>query len=138
MNLHRRHLTESQRAVCALNVLPFLEIDAKERKKEAGKKYGRGKIAAKIPEAINSNGGESREQAAKLFGTSARYVSDIKKIANENSEYIDKIKSGEITIPKAKKQMEFQSAERQIATRRFFLRNADFCPVRILCTLSES
>ena len=31
MNLHRRHLTSSQRAVIALESLPFLEKEAKER-----------------------------------------------------------------------------------------------------------
>jgi len=31
MNLHRRHLTSSQRAVIALRSLPFLEREAKER-----------------------------------------------------------------------------------------------------------
>ncbi len=33
-NLHRRHLSQSQKAVVALDVLPWFEKEAKERKRE--------------------------------------------------------------------------------------------------------
>src|SRR5215211_6851887 len=33
LNLHRRHLTSSQRAAVAVEVLPFLEAEAKERQR---------------------------------------------------------------------------------------------------------
>jgi len=35
MNLHRRHLTSSQRAAVAVDILPMLEAEAKERKRNA-------------------------------------------------------------------------------------------------------
>lgn len=43
LNLHRRHLDASQRAMAAANALPHLEEEAKERMKEGGKKAGRGR-----------------------------------------------------------------------------------------------
>ena len=48
MNLHRRHLTSSQRAAIALDVLPFLEKEAKERQRTSAQEYGKGQ--SKVPE----------------------------------------------------------------------------------------
>jgi hypothetical protein len=44
-NLHRRHLSASQRAVVALDILPLLEKEAKERQRRS---QGRGEKGAKI------------------------------------------------------------------------------------------
>ena len=74
-NLHRRHLTSSQRAVLALDVLPLLEAEAKERQVEAGKH-----------KQIIAEAGQARDQAAKITNTNRQYVSDAKRIA-EKSPY---------------------------------------------------
>jgi hypothetical protein len=43
LNLHRRHLTSSQRAAVAVNMLPMLEEEAQKRMREGGETAGRGR-----------------------------------------------------------------------------------------------
>src|SRR5688572_21384499 len=38
LNLHRRHLTSSQRAAVAAEALPMLEAEAKDRQRDGGRK----------------------------------------------------------------------------------------------------
>jgi ParB-like chromosome segregation protein Spo0J len=49
-NLHRRHLTASQRSAVAAEALPLLAAEAKERQVEAGRQYGE-----KHPKSLVSN-----------------------------------------------------------------------------------
>lgn len=93
-NLHRRHLTSSQRAVLALDVLPLLEAKAKERQVEAGKH-----------KQIIAEAGQARDQAAKITNTNRQYVSDAKRIAEKSPELLDQVRTGELTIPEAKRQV---------------------------------
>ncbi|GBE53916.1 hypothetical protein BMS3Bbin15_00062 [archaeon BMS3Bbin15] len=65
LNLHRRHLSQSQKAMISENMLPFLEEEAKERKRLAGILYGRGghskddrKVTQKIGEPIKGQAGD--------------------------------------------------------------------------------
>lgn len=60
MNLHRRHLTSSQRAVIALDILPMLEAEAKERQ------GSREDIVEKFPQCDRS---KARDQAAEIVQT---------------------------------------------------------------------
>lgn len=96
LNLHRRHLTSSQRAVIALDVLPMLEAEAKERQGE------RNDIREIVPESVEPQG-KSTERAASLFSTNSHYVSDAKRIAAEAPEMVDAIRSGEMSIPEARR-----------------------------------
>jgi N6-adenosine-specific RNA methylase IME4 len=97
-NLKRRHLTESQKAAVAQDVLPLLEKEAKERR-NANLKRGDGKpVKEIIPERER---GESRDHAAKLLGVNPRYVSDAKKINEQKPGLFEKVRSGKTTIPEA-------------------------------------
>ena len=89
LNLHRRHLSPSQCAVVALNVLPELEKEAKKRQ------GSRTDITANLPESDKS---EAREQAAEMFNISPRIIADAKKIQKERPEDIKDIFSGEKTV----------------------------------------
>lgn len=42
LNLHRRHLSSSQKAACSLDALPFFEAEAKKKQRLAGEQHGRG------------------------------------------------------------------------------------------------
>ena len=73
-NMQRRHLTNSQKAALAVELLPMLEKEAAQRK------GGRPSKTRKHPQIIAEVSGEAREQAARIAGTNRQYVSDAKKI----------------------------------------------------------
>jgi len=92
MNLHRRHLSSSQRAVIALDVLPMLEAENPP---------GR---PTKKPGIISGFSGENRDRAADLFQTNPRYVSDAKKLAADAPGLLDEVRAGGKSIPEAKRE----------------------------------
>lgn len=98
LNIHRRHLTASQRAAIALDVLPMLEAEAKERERVGGL-VRQGKETFPYPD----DRGQARDQAAAMFQTNGRYVQEAKNIQRADPELFEAIKSGEMTIPEAKK-----------------------------------
>jgi len=98
-NLMRRHLSASQRAVVALDLLPMLENEAKERQR---KSKGRSKKVEKSLSTLSDNG-KASEFAARIVGTNYRYVELAKKINLEQPEMIDRIRSGELSVPEARK-----------------------------------
>ena len=98
LNLHRRHLTDAQKAVLALDILPHMEDRAKERQLATLKQNA-------VPERIPERDGDARDQAAKMVGTNPRYVSDAKRIAKEAPELVEKMRSGQLTVPAAMRQL---------------------------------
>ncbi len=106
MNIHRRHLDKSQLAVIALDIE---KIEAERAKERQG---ARTDISAKVHE---SSDGRSDQKAGESVGVSGRYVSDAKKIQKEAPELIDKIRSGELTISKAKKQVNQKERQERFA-----------------------
>ena len=107
LNLQRRHLTSSQKAVVAMDVLPMLEAEAKERYVSG---VGRPSVTEKSTQLIGGISEEPRErhaneavqQAAQMVGTNRRYVSDAKRLRDEAPELLERVRSGELTIPQAK------------------------------------
>jgi ParB-like chromosome segregation protein Spo0J len=93
LNLHRRHLSSSQKAVIALEVEKFLSVEAKERQRGG---QGGVLLSQKIEQA---NPGKATEQAAKLIGTNRQYVSDAKVIEKKAPQALVEIKAGKATIP---------------------------------------
>lgn len=109
LNLHRRHLTASQRAVVALETLPHLEAEAKERQAAALKQNAT--VSQKID--TREEPGRAAEQAAKLANTNRQYVSDAKHLQQNAPELIDKVRDGSLTIPDAKKVASLPVEKRQ-------------------------
>jgi len=107
LNLSRRHLTSSQRAVVALEVERQLAVEAKKRQREAGgdrksEEYQKS-VVEKIPQPIGDATGKSRDTAAAIVGTNPRYVSDAKRIQAAAPELLPQIAAGELSIPEAKR-----------------------------------
>lgn len=98
LNLHRRHLTSSQRATLAVDILPMLEKEAKERQLSTLKQNA---DVEKVP-LRKEDKGKSRDQAATLLNTNSRYVSDAKKLKQEAPKVFEQVKTGELTLKKAK------------------------------------
>ncbi len=96
-NLIRRHLTSSQRAVVALELLPLLEAEAKERKRLS---CGRGKKSVQKLGHSSING-RAAESAARITHSNLFYVTSAKTIKKQAPELIDDIRDGRLTIPDA-------------------------------------
>ncbi len=111
-NLHRRHLTSSQRAVIALDVLPELERQAKERQIATLKQGDTLPVPEQIPERAD---GEAREQAAALFRTNPHYVQDAKRMTTEAPDLLEQVRDGELSIPKAREEMAQRNGKPHVA-----------------------
>ena len=94
LNLHRRHLTASQRAALAVEVANMAQ--GGDRKSNQ---------TAKLQSDI------SRSEAAEKLDVSERYVNEAKKIQRESPEHFDKVKSGELSLQQAKRKMEKEKLE---------------------------
>jgi N6-adenosine-specific RNA methylase IME4 len=108
LNLHRRHLTSSQRAVIALDVLPMLEEEARARMVTG--------VAADPVQRVEQ--GRSVHQAAAMTGTNHQYVSDAKRIAQTAPDLLENIRSGETTITAAKREIKERRREERREVNR--------------------
>lgn len=111
LNLHRRHLTSSQRAVVALDILPMLEAEAKERQGQRNDLTSVKKLTDVEPQ-------RATDQAAAMTGTNRQYVSDAKAIAQAAPDLLENIRSGETTITAAKREIKERKREERRETNR--------------------
>jgi len=112
-NLFRRHLTSGQRAVVAYDLLPMMEVEAKERQRLS---KGRGKKGSQDCATLN---GKASELAARVARTSARYVQTIKSIGVVAPELIPEIRSGLLSVSDAKELSELPQPNRRQALVAF-------------------
>jgi len=103
-NVQRRHLTTSQRAALAVEILPKLEKEAIKRQIEAGRS-GRVRIDT-LAQKIAEGGGESREIAADIFQTNRNYVSKAKVLNIQARDLLADVKNGKYTILQAINELE--------------------------------
>lgn len=94
-NLVRRHLTPSQRAVVAFDLLPLLEKEAKDRQRLSP---GRGK---KVANSLATLSGKASQIAAQISKSNSAYVEKIKAISKIAPEIVAEIKSGRMTVNEA-------------------------------------
>lgn len=94
LNLKRRHLSSSQKAMVALEIEKQLAVEAKKRM-----------LAGVCNPTQLFAQGEARQQAAEIVGTNHQYVSDAKLIQEKSPELADRVRSGEMTIPEAKREI---------------------------------
>lgn len=109
-NLHRRHLTVGQRAALALDLLPRLEEEARERQL-SGLKQG---DSVPVP-PIAEERGEAAEKAAALVGVGRTTVAMAKAIQrrDETGEIVQGLRSGEIpTVSAAERQAGLESGSK--------------------------
>jgi N6-adenosine-specific RNA methylase IME4 len=112
-NLHRRHLTQGQRAAISLDAEALFAEEAKVR--QATGKSGRGQpLTVILPEAVK---GEAREQAADMFNVSPRYVSEAKRIRDLDPEKFEQVRSGQKTLTEAKREVTREQIKQKIASQ---------------------
>jgi protein gp37/ParB-like chromosome segregation protein Spo0J len=132
-NLHRRHLSEGQRAVVALKVRQMVQPAAKERMAEAGRSAAPGKPAEKVsadrrdlstapssqPALSQSTTAEHRKstaQAAKAVGASTRSVEKAARVERSAPDLLPQVQAGTMALDRAHR--EAQQRERQVAASR--------------------
>jgi hypothetical protein len=102
LNLKRRHLTQSQRAIVAAKALPLIQAEAKKRQAEAGIRTQALKKGDK--EALCKNAESCRdtiysnEVTAKQFSVSTRYVTDAKEIIQADPALAAEVETGKKTM----------------------------------------
>lgn len=98
-NLHRRHLTASQRAMVGAALVPLFEEEAKERERIGGREKGR----ANLPEAEK---GRAREKAAEAVNVSPRSVADAVVVTTvAPPETVEAVKAGRVPVSAAAKKV---------------------------------
>ena len=104
-NLHRRHLTVAQRAALALDLLPRLEAEARERMAEGGREYGRGKGSPETDTPIAE--GRADEKAAAMVGIGRSSVATAKAIQNrdDSGAVVQAMRSGEVNVQQAAREV---------------------------------
>ena len=94
-NLHRRHLTESQRAMVGATLKRLLAVDAKERQRGG---QGGVLLMANLPEAK----GASRDKAAELVNVSPRLVQTAETVLEKGApELVDAVRRGDVKVSTA-------------------------------------
>lgn len=110
LNGPRRHLTSSQKAAISVEFLPWLEAEAKTRLvTSTGGSDPR--PSQKIDKAET---GRAAEKAAAMTGTNRQYVSDAKRIHDEDPETFTAIKEGKKTISQVKSEQRRKERESKI------------------------
>ena len=106
LNMKRRHLNESQRAVIAARLANMTR----------GNPHGWDAVNSKSANLQNREDGKiSQSTAAELLNVSPRLVATVKAVEREAPELVEKIERGEMTAHEAEKTVRQMQRERQRA-----------------------
>ncbi|MBW3599817.1 MAG: hypothetical protein KY475_21420 [Planctomycetes bacterium] len=99
-NIRRRQLNASQRAVLVLQVLPLLEWEALERRRQYASPERRlAQLCANPPqEGSGDDRGKAAEHAARLVGASPRYIQAAKRVQGTCPELLPHVTLGKINM----------------------------------------
>jgi len=95
-NVHRRQLSASQRAAIAVDILPKLEAEARQRQLSKLKQNSKS-VVEKIPERQ----GNARDFAAQLLNVNPHYVSDAKRVKEVRPDLYEVMKAGGLHMKQA-------------------------------------
>lgn len=114
VNLKRRQLDPTQRAYVAVKIEPMFAEEAKRRMGQAGVP-DRDETRGVTNSSHLSNTGRSRDLAAAVVGVGGNIVSLAKAIKRESPETFERVKSGEITVNEARRELRLARVAAQAA-----------------------
>lgn len=128
LNLHRRHLSDDQRGICAAEATERLKEEMRARQKAAGgdkkspeakKRREEKSLVADSPQAITEKkpAPKSREVAAKAFHVAPRKVQDSVTLRKKAPDLAEKVKQGTITLPQAKREVARAEKRAELETK---------------------
>jgi hypothetical protein len=100
-NLRRRHFSASQRAVLALQVLPHLEAEARERRRAGARNSRRAQNCALLKPPPRRKKITAAGEAARLLGASPRYVQAARRLDRLRPVLLPWVAAGRITLCQA-------------------------------------
>src|SRR5215467_15089412 len=102
-NLHRRHLTESQRALVAARLKPLFEEEARQRQVAALKRGDKTPVPENSREREKrGKNGESAQQAAALLNISDYSVRAADRVKKHGApQLVDALAAGKISVSAA-------------------------------------
>lgn len=104
-NLHRRHLTTSQKAAIAVECLPFFEAEAKESRAADEKRMAEVEKLSRVAKLPPAKKAKARDGAAAALKISPRTVQDAKKVKRVSPGLHEQVKAGTITLQDAKRRV---------------------------------
>ena len=124
LNLHRRNLSQSQKAMAALACLPLLEAEAKARHIANGGDHGNHHTKSNLPAVPTPaqpvgtpvKNIRAAQEAGKIMGVGKTLVVSAKAIAKASPEMAEAIKNGEITVSAAEKQLKNNGVLKSLET----------------------
>ena len=105
-NLHRRHLSPSQRTAVAVEFVAVFAEAAKKRQLSTLKQnVGNGDaVGENLPQREDGERGpRATDEAAELFGVSGRSVRDAQYVKNNDPDTFEKVKAGDVAVSRAAK-----------------------------------
>jgi hypothetical protein len=114
LNLHRRHLDESQRAMVGAKIKPIFEEEARKRKVLAG--GDRKSVSANLREAIPDTA-KASERAAVTVNVSSRTIESASRVLEHGApELQDAVMKGKASVSAAAQIAELPREERRART----------------------
>lgn len=115
-NIHRRHLTESQRAMLAAEFEPLFAEEARQRQVANLRKGAETPVTA--PGREREAKGTAAAQAASAVGSAERSVQRAKAVAKQAPKLAEQVKQGEVTLKQAEKQIRTREQLKQVKAYR--------------------
>lgn len=104
-NLHRRHLTTTQRAMVAAKIKPVYEKQAKDRQLSKLKQ-------STVPVNLPERNSDARDEAGKQLNVSGKSVDQASKVLESGSKLlVEAVESGSVAVSAAAKLAEKPKAE---------------------------